>query len=301
MNYKMRLGLLILIDSMIVMFSIVIGNWLLAPVAAITTGGIIATSIALLVSHHVFGHFFKLYKRVWQYASIRELSSIFASVTLSIATVAVFQLAAFQAVYSRTLLVTWMLHILFIGASRFSWRVFRDAKFKTDRSKKRTLIIGAGNGGMIVARQLISSEMSELRPVAFIDDDTNKQQLEIMGVPVIGCSEEIQEVVKAKEVEHIIIAIPSLSKKELNDIFEKCAETKVRTQIMPSIEDIMSGRVNVTEMRDVQVEDLLGRDPVELETQKIEKKLTRKTVMVTGAGGVHRLRSMPADRPLFPG
>ncbi|SDO06046.1 nucleoside-diphosphate sugar epimerase/dehydratase [Alkalicoccus daliensis] len=285
MGYRTRLGLLILIDSLIVMLSIFVGNWLIAPAAQILTAGLIATSIALIISHHIFAHIFKLYKRVWQYASIKELSSIFTAVTFSIAVVALMQIAMFQTVYSRTLLITWMLHILLIGASRFSWRLYRDTKFKVDPNKKRTLIIGAGNGGTMVARQLMNSEVSELRPVAFIDDDHSKLHLEMMGVPVLGSSNEIEKIAHEKEIEHIIIAIPSLSKKNLNKIFEQCAETKVRTQIMPSIEDIMSGRVNVTAMRDVQVEDLLGRDPVELETEKIERKLSGKTVLVTGAGG----------------
>lgn len=137
----------------------------------------------------------------------------------------------------------------------------------------------------MVARQLTSSEMSELRPVAFIDDDPAKQQLEIMGVPVVGQSDCIPDIVRDKEIEHVIIAIPSLSKQGLNDIFEKCAHTKVKTQIMPSMEDIMSGRVNVSQIRDVQVEDLLGRDAVKLENEKIGQKLSGKTVLVTGAGG----------------
>lgn len=285
MGYKSRIGLLICVDSLIVMLSIFIGNWLLLPTAEILTPGLVASSITLLISHHIFAHYFKLYKRVWSYASIKELSSIFIAVTLSIAVVAVVQMIIFQTVYSRTLLVTWMMHILFIGASRFSWRVYRDSKYKVNRNKKRALIIGAGNGGTLVARQLINSEMSELRPVAFIDDDPNKNHLELMGIPVMGDSSNIKAVVEDKNIDHIIIAIPSLSKQELNTVFEKCAETKVKTQIMPSIEDIMSGRVSVTAMRDVQVEDLLGREPVELDTKKIEKKLTGKTVVVTGAGG----------------
>lgn len=246
---------------------------------------ILVSSIALFFSHHLFAHVFKLYKKVWSYASIQELSAIFVAVTLSVATLAVIQLVGFQTIYMRTLLVTWMLHILLIGASRFSWRVYRDQKLKPKLDQKRTLIIGAGNGGTLVARQLVNSEKSELYPVAFIDDDPSKQFLEIMNIPVLGRSDKIQQVVQEKEIEHIIIAIPSLSKEDLNEVFTACAETEVRTQIMPSVEDIMSGKVSVSEMRDVQVEDLLGREPVELETDKIGDKLTGETVLVTGAGG----------------
>ncbi|PRO65887.1 polysaccharide biosynthesis protein [Alkalicoccus urumqiensis] len=285
MSFQTRLGLLILVDSCIVVFSIFAGNWLLAPQTDQFSSVITISAVALLIGHHIFAHYFKLYKRVWQYASIRELISIFLAVTFTIGAVAVMQLAFFQTMYSRTLLVTWMLHILLIGASRFSWRLYRDTKLKVDPSKRRTLIIGAGNGGMMVARQLVNSEMSELRPVTFIDDDPSKRHLEIMGVPVVGTSDDIPDIVRDKEIEHIIIAIPSLSKQELNDIFDKCSKTKVKTQIMPSMEDIMSGRVSVSQMRDVQVEDLLGRDPVKLDTKTIGEKITNKTVLVTGAGG----------------
>ncbi|WP_444684992.1 polysaccharide biosynthesis protein [Alkalicoccus luteus] len=285
MTIHKRLALLIAIDSLIVMLSVFVGNWLIAPASEIVTPALIVTSIGLLISHHVFAHFFKLYKRVWQYASIRELSSIFVAVTLSVATVGILQLVLYQVMYSRTLLITLMLHILLIGASRFSWRVYRDAKFRSAANKKRAMIIGAGNGGTMVARQLLNSEMSELHPVAFIDDDKMKTGLEIMGVPVAGTKESIPSIVKDKNIQHIIIAIPSLSKSQLSELFEICSQTKVKTQIMPSVEDIMSGRVSVTQMRDVQVEDLLGREPVELDTKKIGETLTGKTVVVTGAGG----------------
>jgi len=285
LGYKMRLSLLIFVDSLIVLLSIIFSYWLLIPTSQIVPMAILVSSIALFFSHHLFAHLFKLYKKVWSYASIQELSAIFTAVTLSIGTLAVIQLVGFQTLYTRTLLVTWMLHILLIGASRFSWRLYRDRKLKPQQDQLRTLIIGAGNGGTMVARQLLNSEKSELYPVAFIDDDPAKQHLEIMNIPVLGRMEMIQSVVKDKQIEHIIIAIPSLAKQELNEIFTFCAESKVRTQIMPSVEDIMSGKVSVSEMRDVQVEDLLGREPVELDTEKIGNKLTGRTILVTGAGG----------------
>ncbi|RNA67743.1 nucleoside-diphosphate sugar epimerase/dehydratase [Alteribacter keqinensis] len=285
MDYKKRLGLLVTADSLIVVFSIFIGFWLLVPTSTILPEAIIVSSIALFFAHHVFAHLFKLYKRVWQYASIQELSAIFAAVSLSITAVALIQIIGYQTIFARTLLVTWMLHILLIGASRFSWRIYRDSLMKGNTEKKRTLIIGAGNGGTLVARQLMNSIKSELHPVAFIDDDFTKQNLEIMSIPVLGRTKDIEDVVVTKNIEHIIIAIPSLTKTELNTIFDACSKTKVRTQIMPSVEDIMSGKVTVSQIRDVQVEDLLGREPVELDTEKIGAKLTGKTVLVTGAGG----------------
>ncbi|MBU9723070.1 polysaccharide biosynthesis protein [Bacillus alkalicola] len=274
-----------LVDSIIVMFSIFIGYWLLVSNTSIFDTVIIISSITLLISHHIFAHLFRLYKRVWQYASIQELLGIFRAITFSILMLVPVQLLMFGTVYTRTLVITWMLHILLIGGARFSWRMYRDSIINNNHKKNRTLIVGAGAAGSMVARQLINSEMSELFPVAFVDDDLSKQHLEIMGCPVLGGTKDIQMIVEEKGIEHIIIAIPSLKKQQLNDIFKEAAKTKVKTQIMPSIEDIMSGKVSVSEMRDVQVEDLLGREPVELDIQAISRKLTGKTVLVTGAGG----------------
>lgn len=246
---------------------------------------IVVSSASLFTFHHLFAHFFKLYKRVWAYASIQELIAIFKGVSLSVAATGLIQLIAFQGIYTRTLLITWMLHILLIGASRFSWRLIRDAKFAVNKDKTRTLIIGAGSGGTMVVRQLLNSENSELHPVAFIDDDFSKQNLEIMGCPVVGKTKDIEKAVEEHNIEHIIIAIPSMKKSEINHIFQQCLNTQVKTQIMPSVEDIMAGKISVSQMRDVQVEDLLGRDPVELDTGAISNKLTGKIVLVTGAGG----------------
>ncbi|MFA9559317.1 polysaccharide biosynthesis protein [Evansella sp. AB-rgal1] len=285
MGYRLRLSLLVLVDSVIVLFSIFIGYWLLAFSSSMITTALIVSSIALFISHHVFAHLFKLYKRVWQYASIHELMAIFKGVTLSILVVALIQFSMFQTVYTRTLVITWMIHMIFIGASRFIWRVYRDTVISPNKNKKRTLIIGAGAAGTMVARQLLNSEKSELYPVAFIDDDFTKQHLEILGCPVVGLTKDIKNVVEEKDIEHIIIAIPSAKKSDVNHIIKETTNTKVKTQIMPSVEDIMSGKVSVNEMRDVQVEDLLGRDPVTLDSESISGKLTGKTVLVTGAGG----------------
>ncbi len=229
--------------------------------------------------------FYGLYQKAWEYASIGELKGIFNAVTLSILVTGFIQYFVFEGILLRALVVTWMLHILLIGGSRFSWRVFRDQYFNVKRDLRRTLIIGAGDAGSMVARQLINNKDTELKPVAFIDDDPNKAKLQVYGVRVVGTSDEIEKVIDNFRIEHVIIAIPSLDKKGLNDIFEKCVNTKVKTQILPKIEDIISGKVSVNQFRDVQVEDLLGREPIELDIESISESITNQTVLVTGAGG----------------
>jgi FlaA1/EpsC-like NDP-sugar epimerase len=146
-------------------------------------------------------------------------------------------------------------------------------------------VVGAGKAGTLIARQLLNNQDLGLKPSAFIDDDPNKYKLHIMGIPVAGTSKEIVQAVEKFEIDLIVLAIPSLSKDELTRIFDECSKTKVKTQIMPMIEDIMLGKVAVNQFRNVEVEDLLGREPVELDIDGISEYITGKTVLVTGAGG----------------
>ena len=104
-------------------------------------------------------------------------------------------------------------------------------------------------------------------------------------MPVTGTTNHIKEVVEDNDIEHIIIAIPSLNRKQINEIFEKCRETKAKTQIVPMLEDLLDGKVSVNEVRDVQVEDLLGREPIQLDDAGIGEQITGQTILVTGAGG----------------
>ena len=286
MTYGKRLTFLIALDSFIVLTAIYISNLLLNPKFDIVLySAIFFTAIVILISHHIFAFIYKLYNKAWEYASVGELTSIVKAVTLSILTTAIFQLFVYSNINYRALGITWMLHVLLIGGSRFVWRIYRDSYFKGKAKKKRTLIVGAGAAGTMVTRQLLNNNDSELIPVAFIDDDGRKQKLQYYGVPVLGKTSDILKVVETNKIEHIIIAVPSLNKKELNRIFNLCAETQVKTQILPSLVDIMTGKVSVNQFRDVQVEDLLGREPVELDITSISNKLTGKTVLVTGAGG----------------
>lgn len=286
MSYQKRLSLLILLDSFIVLTSVYLSYWFLHPnlLTKLPTT-LIISSITLLCSHHIFAAHYKLYKKVWEYASIGELTQIFKAVTFSIIVTVIVQEIINQDVYVRIMAIAWMLHMLLIGGSRFAWRIFRDMYFTEDSDKKRTLIVGAGAAGTMIVRQLQRNKAADLNPVVFIDDDKNKLRLEIYGIPVVGSTAEIQQIVKGHNIEHIIIAIPSLSRKRVSQIFEKCTQTKVKTQIVPMLEDILDGKVSVNEFRDVQVEDLLGREPVKLDDAGIGEKITDRTILVTGAGG----------------
>ncbi|KAB7639884.1 polysaccharide biosynthesis protein [Bacillus sp. B3-WWTP-C-10-D-3] len=286
MSYRKRLSLLILLDSFIVLTAVYLSYWFIHPnILSKIPATVIISSITLLCSHHIFAAIYKLYNKAWEYASIGELKQIFKAITLSIIVTAIVQQIINHDIYVRILAIAWMLHLLLIGGSRFVWRMFRDTYIVKATDKKRTLIIGAGSAGTMVVRQLKHNKEADLYPIAFVDDDRNKQKLEIYNVPVVGTTNHIQEIVEDNDIEHIIIAIPSLNRKQINEIFEKCIKTKAKTQIVPMLEDLLDGKVSVNEVRDVQVEDLLGREPVQLDDAGIGEKITDKTILVTGAGG----------------
>ncbi|WP_419893017.1 polysaccharide biosynthesis protein [Oceanobacillus kimchii] len=288
MSYRQRLGLLILLDSAIVSTAIFIAFWVVYPAypGVLLGEELWVSAIALLIFHHVFAFIYKLYNKVWAYASVRELLAIVQAVTLTVLSVAVVQLITNGMVYRRALVITWLLHIVLIGGSRFMWRIVRDRYIKKNMDQKRTLIIGAGSAGAMIARQLQNDhQQSEIYPVAFIDDDLAKQKMEVYNLPVVGRAKDIPDKVKDLEIEHIVIAIPSLKNGELKRIVELCGETEAKVQMIPKIEDLMMGKVSVSHLKNVEVEDLLGREPVKLDIEAISEYVTGNTVMVTGAGG----------------
>ncbi|OJE52246.1 hypothetical protein BAQ49_19975 [Bacillus proteolyticus] len=286
MSYRKRLSLLILLDSFIVLTAVYLSYWFIHPnVLNKIPATVIISSITLLCSHHIFAAIYKLYNKAWEYASVGELIQIFKAITLSIIVTAIVQQIINHDIYVRILAIAWMLHLLLIGGSRFVWRMFRDTYITKATDKKRTLIIGAGSAGTMVVRQLQHNKEADLYPIAFVDDDRNKQKLEIYNVPVVGTTNHIQEIVEDNDIEYIIIAIPSLNRNQINEIFEKCTKTKAKTQIVPMLEDLLDGKVSVNEFRDVQVEDLLGREPIQLDDAGIGEKIAGKTILVTGAGG----------------
>lgn len=290
MDYRKRIIYLFIIDSIIVSFAVFVAHWIVYSNSTITYNDtiIVITAVCLLVFHHLYAMAYHLYNKVWAYASVGELIAIIKAVTLTILTVALIQFIINDfTIYRRALLVTWMLHIILIGGSRFAWRVFRDRYItKSNIAKKRTLIVGAGDAGAMLARQLnTENKNSELMPIAFVDDSRSKQRMQIFGIPVVGKTPDIPRIVQDKQIEHIVIAIPSLRRTELQKIVSYCNKTNAKVQMLPKIEDLASGKVSVAQLKSVEVEDLLGRDPVELDIRSIEDTVTGETVMVTGAGG----------------
>jgi len=234
---------------------------------------------------------FKIYKRIWQYASVGDIIAILKGTVLG--SVAFFSIHYFlhEYIYSTLVvprsiyLLTIMISFLLISGSRFIWRMLRDNYIKIQPHHRRALVIGAGEAGIMVVRELKHSRRSELYPIAFIDDDLQKQNCEVMGIPVVGTRSEIHSVVKEYKIDDIIVAIPTASRVEVADIINRTKSTGCQIKIVPKVNDLIHGKVSVNMIRDVSVEDLLGREPVQLDIEDISGYLLNQVVLVTGAGG----------------
>ncbi len=233
---------------------------------------------------YVFG----LYNRLWQYASTGELILILFAVTVGCGvTVALVYFLAPLRIPNLVAILLWFSTVFLIGGSRFIWRIIQENIFQphVPGSQKQVLIIGAGDAGVIAARELKNHNFREGRPVGFIDDSAKKQKLHLMGIPVLGTRRDIPRIVKGYNIDEVIIAMPSASGETIRAIVKICEKTGVDLKIMPGVFNVMSGSVDTTAIRQVQVEDLLGRDPVAVDLKGVAGYLTGATVMVTGGGG----------------
>ena len=285
MKLQNKLWCAVLVDSLIVFTSVYISTISLFPISEVFTLPLLIISITLIISHHSFAHYYKMYKRAWEYASIGELLIILKAVTFSIVLAALCQFIFMQDIFFRVLASTWLIELFLISGSRFSWRLYKEKNSLSSKQMKPTLIVGAGTAGTLVARQLKYNGDSGLQPVAFIDDDKRKQNLDIMCLPVVGGTDSLAENVKKLGIDTIVIAIPSLSKKELNEIYQKCVKTNAATQMIPMFEDLVTGKVSVSDIRNVEIGDLLGRPAIQLDTDSIEDFVKGEVILVTGAGG----------------
>lgn len=288
MEYKFRLVSLILIDSIIVLFSIYLSHVFLNPFNAQINAFVVASSIILLVTHHLLSYIFHLYKRVWKYANIDEIIGLCKVITTSVALTALFQIFVFRDLYERALFLTWILHIVLLCGVRLFWRYWQLLKeqreVESTSVKRRALILGAGNTGRSIVNQL-QAESTILNPIVFLDDNPNLKNLELNGVPVVGGLEEIESVVEHYRINHIIIAMPSLKGEKLSNLITTAKKYTNNVQILPSYLDFATGNIQYTKIRDVSIEDLLGREPVVLNNESISLKIKGKKILVTGAGG----------------
>ena len=236
---------------------------------------------------------FRLYNRIWKYAGASELLAIVASCFTTVALwYAYFTYLAID--IPRSLyIITAIFLLMLIGGSRLALRMytylasqprFRE-KFDYQENERRVLVIGAGDAGAVIAREIQRYHNDGRKVIGFIDDDPAKQKQEMYGVKVLGDRYAIKEVVLAHHIDEIIIALPSVKGDEVRSIVEICKRTDCKLQILPGIYEIINGQASVSKLRDVQIEDLLGREPIALDDTAVKAYLADKVVLVTGGGG----------------
>ncbi len=229
----------------------------------------------------------RLYNSIWRFASLKEI--FYIAVATLISTVANFMvyfgfsIPIFRSYFPLYFLI--LFSFLFIG--RFSYRFVRTIYRKNffNGPKKNIMVVGAGDAGNLVIRELEISNQLESQVVCAVDDDKRKHGTYIQGIKVCGGREKIVELAKRYNVDEIIIAMPSVQKKEIKDIVNHCQETDCKVKILPGMYQLVSGEVEISKLRNIQIEDLLGRDPIKANSKEIGVYVAEKTILVTGAGG----------------
>jgi len=232
--------------------------------------------------------FFKLYHSLWKYASIYEFFTVILAAAISNGALFIYNAFINHITPRSIFMIAFLLDMCFIGGSRILYRIFRrlnSHKYLSCDNLKRVLIIGAGEAGVNIAREMFAHKELKSKPVAFIDENPEKIGKTVNGIPVMGSLESINEIISKKHVDEIIIAIPSAKPAELNKIYEYCSATSCKVKILPSVAQLIDGTVMTKKVRDVAIEDLLGREPICTDLHEICSYIHDKTVMVTGGGG----------------
>ncbi len=250
--------------------------------------------ISLFVKSIVY-FFFGMYRRMWVYASIRELRLIVAAVTtasIMVGGIMVFvsTLKVFNGFPRLVLIIDWLLSIILVGGVRLLVRVIAEStnSYSTPlntNQAKRALIVGAGDAGELVVRELQKNTELNITPVGFLDDNPVKQKQQIHGIPVIGNLSDIGKVLEQKQINEVVIAIPRAGGKTIRMVADICRLKGVPFRTMPGIYELLGGKVSINRLREVDITDLLRRQPSRMKEELVGYTLSGKRVMVTGAGG----------------
>lgn len=248
--------------------------------------------ISLIIKPLVY-YSFGLYRRMWIYASTKELKLIVVAVSTAsvIVSLVIILLRAFEVLpyYPRsTLLIDWLLSLVLVGGFRFSLRVIGETQppgINTYTGVRRVLVIGAGDAGELVVREMQKNAQLRLQPVCFLDDDPDKQKKQIHGVPVVGRVNDLPRMVVVRRIQEVIIAIPSAPGRVIRQVADVCRKRGIPFRTMPGIYELIGGKVNVSRLREVEIADLLRREPASINDRMIGASLGGKQVLITGAGG----------------
>lgn len=253
---------------------------------------VLMSVVALAIKIPVY-YFFGLYRRLWIYASTGELRLITVAVTTaSVLTSGVMALLivtrnVYPGMPRSALGIDWLLSLVLIGGSRFALRILAEQSMSARSSgkSKRAIIIGAGDAGALVVRELQKTSQLNLIPVGFLDDDPAKQKHSIHGITVIGAVNDLASAIDLHHVDEVIIAIPSAPGQLVRAINDVCRVKGIPSRTMPGIYELIGGKVSVNRLREVDITDLLRREPVRVNDEAVGAALEGKRVLVTGAGG----------------
>ena len=266
----------------------------------ILIGSMILIGLAIFIT-------FRLYHSLWQFASIIELKNIiFASIMSAIANILICELTG-NPLPRSCYFIYFLLLVLMVGGSRFIYRFIRlyAARHnirgrKEQRPLEKVMIIGAGAAGEKVYKEILGSKSIYKEVICFIDDEPSKWNRTIHGVSIYGGRDKIIEAVNKYKIEEIMVAMPSASKRDLIDIFNICKETKCKLKKLPGIYQFINEDVHISDLKEVEIQDLLGRDPIKVNLADIMGYVTDKVVMVTGGGGSigsELCRQIAANKP----
>ena len=234
-------------------------------------------------------YYFRLYHFTWSFVSVSEISKLFQALIIGFLFIGAILFFLKDSVFSgfprSVILVSLFLIFLTCGGVRFSKRGLKELFKKPSARGKRTLIIGAGDAGEELARNILRGK-TNYNLIGFVDDNSVKQGVSIHGIKVLGKREDIPEIVKKHNIKEIILALPSAPSKVARETVDVSRKAGIREiKIIPSIREIIEGKITLGNIRRLSVEDLLGRKPVSLDKTAIEKFLSQKRVLVTGAAG----------------
>lgn len=259
---------------------------------------LIFAALAAVIKPLVF-YLFGLYRRYWRYGSANDLVTISAVVTLaSLLVGALAYLAlpilAFQRVPRSIPFIDWLLSLAMVGVTRIGPRIIAENRLlkvsggtRSGRASlaKRVLVVGAGDAGALIVREMQSNPRLGIVPVGLLDDDQIKVGMTIHGVPVLGTRHDIPHLVQDEQVDEVIIAMPSAAGQAIRAVVNVCQAAGVACKTMPAMHELIAGQVSVKQVREVRIEDLLRRQPVETNVAEVGSYLSAAVVLVTGAGG----------------
>lgn len=282
--------ILIIVDIILLSISQGISKFFLAKYVGITDLSFISILMGIIVLYLTFATLSNVFSTITRYTDYKTMFRVGGSILGAYSIVYIVEKIFYESTNSRYIVLSMLLSFLLVIASRLTWREIHEfvqhpsalLGKKVDGTK--TLVVGSGDGASLLIKTA-QQKSKDLKIVAIVDDDKNKQNTYLHGVKVVGTTEQIPEIVGNYEVEQIVIAIPSLAPDDYERIVEYCQQTEVKVNAMPKYEQVITGKLSVSKLQEIDIADLLGRKEVKLDQQSLKSNLKCKTVLVTGAGG----------------